>query len=89
MSYDDWINRERRIRTKILKDSPMIRQTGIYRVCGKCGEVCLCHEMNCPNCYCAIINEEGIIDLDKEVECRIRCLFRFQHLSLEGYKAED
>lgn len=81
MDYDKWIKRECRIRHQILKNSPVIRQKKSYRVCDKCGEICLCHELNCPNCNSDNITERQIADLDSEIEKRIRCIFRFQHLN--------
>jgi len=81
MDYNDWIDRERRIRLKILKDSPVIRNSGIYRVCNDCGEVCLCHEQSCPNCNGRSIKEELINNIDEEIGRRIRCMFRFEQIS--------
>ena len=80
MNYEEWIKRERRIRIKILKDSPRISNEKVYRICKCCGEVCLCHEQNCPNC--SNIAEHKIIYIDKEIETRRRSQFRFKHLIL-------
>jgi hypothetical protein len=48
--YQDWLERERRIRLRILGQSPEIGASGMYRICADCAEVLLCHEQNCPNC---------------------------------------
>ena len=80
LNYEEWVSRERKIRIKILKDSPVIRKRGIFRVCDSCGEVCLCHEQNCPNCNSTHIIEQQINDLDAEKYERIRCHYRFEHL---------
>ena len=80
LNYEEWVSRERRIRIKILKDSPVIRERGILCACDNCGEVCLCHEQNCPNCNSCNIIEKQIDGLDAEMCKRIRCHFRFEHL---------
>lgn len=81
MNYDEWIERERRIRIRILNSSPMIQEKQIYRVCIDCGEVCLCHEENCPNCNsCRIENQLLLLDNDKSVASKIRCQYRFMKL---------
>jgi hypothetical protein len=80
MDYEKWIKRERRIRYRILRGSPFIRENKIYRIC-ECGEVCLCHEDFCPNCNESHIIEKKIEDISKELQKRIRCKFRFEHLT--------
>ncbi len=77
MNYEEWIKRERRIRIKILKDSPRISNEKVYRICKCYGEVCLCHEQDYPNC--SNIVEHKIIDIDKEIETRMRCQFRLHY----------
>ncbi len=81
MEYDDWIKRERKIRTKLLESSPLIYKFGICRLCRDCGEICLCHEDTCPNCSSVSILECKLTD-DFEDLCneRIRCRFRFDHI---------
>jgi len=81
MDYEEWISRERKIRIKILKDSPIIKKKGTFRVCICCREVCLCHERNCPNCNSSNIMQWQINDIDAEMYDRIRCRFRFEHLT--------
>jgi uncharacterized OB-fold protein len=84
MDYDEWISRERKVRTKLLTSSTVMREKKIYRLCQDCGEVCLCHEETCPNCNCNNI-VQGKLDDDIEAEVlsgkRIRCIFRFEHLN--------
>ena len=82
MNYEEWIKGERRIRMKILNDSPVIQERKAYRVCKGCGEVCLCHEGDCPNCNSSNITEHQLTNLDKDVKKLIRCQFRFKHLAL-------
>ncbi len=86
MEYDKWIERERRIRIKILKSSPLIQKDFIYRVCIDCEEVLLCHEEECPNC--GSMNVVGkkldFIDNINHIEDRIRCCRRFINLTKEG-----
>jgi hypothetical protein len=48
--YSVWLERERRVRLRILGQSPEIAATGLHRLCADCGEVLLCHEDECPNC---------------------------------------
>jgi hypothetical protein len=78
MDYDVWIERERRIRVKILKSSPLIQKEHTYRVCIECGEICLCHEEACPNCNSYnIINQ--ILNITNKIDftTKIRCRYRF------------
>ncbi len=90
MDYQIWIDRERRIRTKLLTGLPVIWEKRLYRVYQMRGEICLCHEDSCPNCNSTIIVQIKIDDIEKEVLSgkRIRCRFRFQNLDgveeLEG-----
>ena len=79
IDYDEWIDRERRIRLSILRESNP-GQRKIYRICQECDEVCLCHEENCPNCNHANIKEQRIEDIESEARGRIRCRHRFDHL---------
>lgn len=81
MDYPSWIERERRIRLKILEISPAIRSSRIYRVCRECNEICLCHEERCPNCNSPDID---VVELGSGVDVgtRIRCRHRF--FNLEG-----
>ena len=83
MDYREWIKREARLRSRILKDSQAIQQTGVYRICQNCGEVLLCHEVRCPNCDSAMIDEERLDNPAEQLRGgkRIRCRHRFNHLS--------
>lgn len=81
MDYDVWIKRERRIRRKMLADGLQKSKDNIYRVCGDCGEVCLCHETQCPNCDSANIEEHCLMVHD--VGSRIRCRLRYVKLVAE------
>ncbi len=81
MDYGSWTRRERRIRLKILKDSPTVREMAVYRVCKDCGEICLCHEQTCPNCNGTQILEKYLPDTKVQLKERIRCRFRFDNLS--------
>lgn len=79
--YRHWINRERRLRRKILQNSPLIRDCPVFRVCQDCDEVCLCHEDRCPNCNSGNIQRELLPQYQEDaLESRIRCEFRFTHL---------
>ncbi|CAB1057781.1 hypothetical protein D1BOALGB6SA_2536 [Olavius sp. associated proteobacterium Delta 1] len=80
MEYADWIKRERRIRMKILESSQIIKKSGQYRICHRCGEIVICHEVKCPNCNCDRISEIRMTDLVREAENRIRCRYRFDHI---------
>lgn len=64
-NYATWIERERRVRLKILRSSLVIQQKQEYCVCSTCGEVCLCHEDKCPNCNQEHIMVCKIKNLDK------------------------
>jgi hypothetical protein len=83
VDYKDWIGRERRLRRKILMDSAVIREKGICRICKECGEICLCHELTCPNCNCKDIIEDKFDNIKAEIlnGNRIRCKFRFEKLT--------
>lgn len=74
--YPAWIERERRIRIKILINSPATKGN-LYRVCRKCGEVCLCHEEACPNCNSTDIAGGAYLP---SLEVRVRCRYRFEKL---------
>ena len=79
MNYQEWINREKRLRIKILQSSPVVRNDKILRVCKECGEVCLCHEDTCPNCNSLNISNQ-ILNFEDDpicIEDRIRCRYRF------------
>ena len=80
MEYKKWIERERRVRISILKDSHKNLKTKTYRICQNCSEICLCHEETCPNCNYEKIIEEWIDNIDSVVYSRIRCAYRFDHL---------
>jgi len=85
MDYGEWIERERRIRVKILFSSPDITEKGIFRACAACDEICLCHEAKCPNCNSSDI---GTVTLDfggddKALRERIRCNYRYAGINKE------
>lgn len=79
MNYEEWIGRERRIRSTLLMSSAEINNKGICRICKDCSEICLCHETNCPNCGGSQIVAQQVNDVEREVQSgnRIRCRFRF------------
>ena len=84
MNYDEWIQRERRARINILNSSPVIKQEHIYRVCQRCGEVCMCHEETCPNCNVLDIRNEKLLDTyDDAIARKMRCFYRFMNLVKE------
>ncbi len=83
VNYEEWLSRERRIRMKLLNDSPEIRQSKIYRVCRHCGEICLCHEESCPNCGTDQIVLQKIEDATVVSVERIRCRWRYDNLPRE------
>ena len=82
MSYNEWIKREKKIRIKILQSSPIIQKTYTYRVCQNCSEKLLCHEENCPNCNSNNITNQVLENIN--IEDKIRCQFRFEHLEKKG-----
>ena len=87
MDYEEWISRERRIRKALLMSSPEIKNKGICRMCQDCGEICLCHEINCPNCGGSKIVDQQFNDVEREILSgnRIRCRFRFKNIyKIEG-----
>jgi hypothetical protein len=82
MDYDVWIERERRIRVKILNSSPIIQKEHKYRVCKSCGEICLCHEESCPNCNSTFITNQRLEIRDGfNIASKIRCQYRFNYLN--------
>ena len=81
LDYETWIRRERRLRTRILRNSLQIQATHVFRVCRDCGEVCLCHEQVCPNCGGAGVVEQKLgADKVATLETKIRCRKRFEKL---------
>jgi hypothetical protein len=86
--YRHWINRERRLRRKILQNGPLIRESPVFRVCQDCAEICLCHEDRCPNCNSGNIQRELLTQYQDGIpESRIRCEFRFKNLRSEQISA--
>ncbi len=86
MSYTEWIERERRIRIRLLLSAPSLMSDGILRVCGACGELCLCHEDRCPNCGS---NDVSLQELPRRPDPAtlaksIRCMRRYKQLSADG-----
>ena len=82
MDYERWIRRERRIRGRILRDSRMVRERGMCRICGDCEEICLCHEEWCPNCGSENLGQGRVENVAAELAegARISCKRRFDHL---------
>jgi|ETNmetMinimDraft_35_1059890.scaffolds.fasta_scaffold104518_2 hypothetical protein len=80
MNYDEWINRERKIRISLLLNSPLIQKTDTYRTCENCGEICLCHEDFCPNCNANNVIQKKISKTDLISGEYIRCSFRYANL---------
>jgi len=64
--------------------SPEIQNKGICLVCQECGEVCLCHEVTCPNCGSVDIVHQKIEEIETELlsEQRIRCKYRYENLKM-------
>lgn len=79
MDYQRWIERQRRYRLKTLAQSPQAAH-GAFRLCGDCGEACLCHETACPNCGGADIAWGSLPGGLAEAAGRVRCRLRFQGL---------
>jgi RNA polymerase subunit RPABC4/transcription elongation factor Spt4 len=80
MDYHFWIDRERRVRAKILKSSPLAIDSS-YRVCLDCDEVCLCHEDICPNCGST---KTEFQEVEKSsLAKRIRCKQRYKKINEE------
>ncbi len=65
-----------------MKTSPLRDGKRRLRVCGECGEFCLCHEETCPNCDSGeiLLQEIGEAVAEALDEKRIRCRFRYDHL---------
>ena len=82
MQYENWIERERQFRWKILQSSPRVRNNNTYLICQECGELCLCHEEKCPNCNSIDILEQQLGEISKEAlkKTRIRCKYRYNQL---------
>jgi hypothetical protein len=82
MDYGRWIARERKVRIKILLSSPQIRDTGVCRVCARCGELCLCHQETCPNCNSDAIGSKRLDGgrIEELAAERVRLRFRFKML---------
>lgn len=82
MDYAEWIDRERKSRSALLTSSPEIKNESICRACKDCGEICLCHEINCPNFGGSKIVDHQLYDVEKEVlsGSRICCGFRFKSI---------
>jgi hypothetical protein len=80
VDYEQWIERERRIRVKILISSISGDPDNMIHVCGDCEEICLCHEEICPNCNSDNMAKRRI-SLLSDLESRIRCRHRFINLS--------
>ncbi len=83
MDYSEWIERERRIRIRILFSSLDVKEKGFFRICTVCGEICLCHENNCPNCDSPEIRDMTLVftEDDKALKEKIRCNYRFINIT--------
>mgnify|MGYP001606625546 FL=1 len=86
MDYDGWIERERRIRNRILDNSPVIKNENKYRVCQDCDEILLCHEEKCPNCDSYNMANKNIYVDIQLLKDEIRCWRRFVNLVKETSK---
>jgi hypothetical protein len=82
MGYQEWINRERKIRAKLIVQFHAANDTHKIRFCVDCREVVLCYETICPNCASAKISQETIGDrnFEKMIASRIHCRNRYQQL---------
>lgn len=84
LDYAAWIERERRVRTKISQSSPVIQRDKLFCVCAKCGEICLCHEEACPNCNASSIVSQKLANADDGfIKARIKCHYRFEQIAKE------
>lgn len=88
MHYDGWIERERRIRERLLRNSPLMMEHGLGRVCSNCGELCLCHELVCPNCGSDKIVQQVLTEHERKFLAtdRIRLRLRFQQLVSSAFQ---
>jgi len=79
MKYYIWIEREKKVREKLLKSARQLDSDCMFKTCQDCGEICLCHEKVCPNC-----NSERIIlqllEDSRIISERIRCRYRYNRL---------
>jgi hypothetical protein len=80
-NYETWIARERRIRQRILTNSPVFQVHKRYRICSTCDEILLCHEARCPNCDGSAIAEQPLPDDEVLSPGRYRCRFRWSGLA--------
>jgi hypothetical protein len=87
VDYQSWITRERRLRLRLLLQSPEIKSTGLFRVCSACQEVCLCHEERCPHCGGGDIRPQPVPRREVAEGRRIRCRRRYARLAQEGLPA--
>ncbi|CAB5084005.1 hypothetical protein D3OALGA1CA_429 [Olavius algarvensis associated proteobacterium Delta 3] len=85
MNYADWICRERRLRVQILKGAPQVASSGNVRICQNCGEICLCHEITCPNCGDKNIKPRNLPGWEREYHRRIRCALRYKKMNQEQW----
>ena len=82
MGYQEWIDRERRIRVKLIVQFHAAGDKKKIRVCTNCREVVLCYETVCPNCASKKIALEDCLDTDlaKLISGRIHCRDRYRRL---------
>ena len=80
MDFEIWIDRERKVRIKIIESSSPYMERSVCRVCRACDEICLCHEEKCPNCDSDNIRETQIERHILISGARIRCRLRFNRL---------
>jgi hypothetical protein len=82
MGYQEWINRERRIRAKLIVQFHAMGDKKKIRVCLNCREVVLCYETICPNCALnkIVLEDSASADLEKLIFNRIHCRDRYRQL---------
>ncbi len=80
--YEQWLERERRIRLRILGQSPSVSATGLYRLCADCGEALLCHEQDCPHCGGARIEQAALAP--GQLAARVRLGLRWRAICGQG-----
>lgn len=68
------------MRIKVLQQAPQARERGLYRLCDRCRELCLCHEPACPNCGSEDISLRPLAPEELAGGGLIRCRLRFARL---------
>jgi hypothetical protein len=82
MGYQEWIDRERKLRAKLIVQFHAANDAHKIRACVDCHEIVLCYETICPNCSSARISHEtfGYDNLNKWIIDRIHCRDRYRNL---------